>query len=249
MRVLIVEDETVAAENLTYLLHKVAPEFEIAAYTESVEQTVEWLTANSVDLIFMDIHLSDGSAFMIFDRAAIETPIVFTTAYDQYALDAFRVNSIDYLLKPIKPEELRRALDKFRQRTPDDLMKYLSKLNALTEKPRYSGRLLVQDRDRIHPVAVSDICCIYSTNKHTEIILKSGIRHAAGKSLEQIMSTLDPSRFIRANKQFIVARDAICDLTVWFDSRLKMNLTADTPEPVFISKNKVAEFKEWLTEE
>lgn len=246
MRVLIVEDETVAAENLTYLLRKVAPEIEIAAYTESVEMTVEWLSANSVDLIFMDIHLSDGSAFMIFDRTRVTSPVVFTTAYDQYALDAFRVNSIDYLLKPIKPEDLCRALDKFRQRTPVELMKYLSQLNALSEKPLYSGRLLVQDRDRIHPLAVSDICCIYSTNKHTEIILKSGIKHTAGKSLEQIMSTLDPSKFIRANKQFIVARDAVCDFTVWFDSRLKVNLMTDTPEPVYISKNRVAEFKEWL---
>lgn len=145
----------------------------------------------------MDIHLSDGSAFMIFDRTEVTTPIVFTTAYDQYALDAFRVNSIDYLLKPIKPEDLRRALDKFRQRTPVELMNYLSKLNALSEKPRYSGRLLVQDSDKIHPVAVSEICCVYSTNKHTEIILKSGVRHTIGKSLEQIMSTLDPSKFIR----------------------------------------------------
>lgn len=249
MRVLIVEDETVAAENLTYLLHKVVPEIEIAAYTESVDKTVEWLSANSVDMIFMDIHLSDGSAFMIFDRIEVTTPIVFTTAYDQYALDAFRVNSIDYLLKPIKLEELRRALDKFRQRTPVDLMQYLSRLNALSEKSRYSGRLLVQDRDQIYPVAVSDICCIYSTNRHTEIILKSGIRHATGRSLEQIMSTLDPSKFIRANKQFIIARDGVRDLTVWFDSRLKVNLITDTPEPVYISKNKVADFKEWLTKE
>lgn len=249
MRVLIVEDETVAAENLTYLLRKAAPEIEIAGYTESVERTVEWLTANSADLIFMDIHLSDGSAFTVFDRIKVSTPIVFTTAYDQYALDAFRVNSIDYLLKPIKPEDLRRALDKFRQRTPVELMKYLSQLNLLSEKPRYSSRLLVQDKDRIHPVSVNEICCIYSTNKHTEIILKSDARLSTNKSLDQIMSTLDPSRFIRANKQFIVARDAICDLTVWFDSRLKVNVITDTPEPIYISKNKVTEFKKWLTNE
>lgn len=249
MRVLIVEDETVAAENLTYLLRKVAPEIEIAGYTESVEKTVEWLQGNSADLIFMDIHLSDGSAFAVFDRMEVSTPIVFTTAYDQYALDAFRVNSIDYLLKPIKPEDLRRALDKFGQRTTVDLLKYLSQLNSLSEKPRYSGRLLVQERDMIHPVAVGEISCIYSTNKRTEIILKSGLKHTTNKSLDQIMSTLDPTKFIRANKQFIVARDAICDLTVWFDSRLKVNLITDTPEPVYISKNKVAEFKEWLSAE
>lgn len=249
MRVLIVEDETVAAENLTYLLRKVASEIEIAGYTESVDQTVEWLRLHSVDLIFMDIHLSDGSAFMIFDRTEVATPIVFTTAYDQYALDAFRVNSIDYLLKPIKPEDLRRALNKFRQRTPMELMRYLSQLNSLSERPQYSGRLLIQDRDRIHPIAVDDICCIYSTNKHTDIILKSGLKHTTNKSLDQIMSTLDPTKFIRANKQFIVARDAICHLTVWFDSRLKVNLITDTPEPIYISKNKVSDFKKWLSAE
>lgn len=249
MRALIVEDETVAAENLTYLLRKVAPEIEIVGYTESVERTVEWLSANRADLIFMDIHLSDGSAFTIFDRMDVAMPIVFTTAYDRYALDAFRVNSIDYLLKPIKPEDLRRALDKFRQRTPSEILDYLSQLKLMAEKPKYPGRLLVQDKDMIHPVAVSEICCIYSTNKHTEIILKSGRSYATNKSLDQIMASLDPTKFIRANKQFILARDAISQLIVWFDSRLKVTLVTETPEPVFVSKNKVAEFKLWLTKE
>lgn len=132
MRVLIVEDETAAYENMVKALQAIDSTIEIAGNTESVGRTAEWLQNNpQPDLIFMDIHLSDGSAFMLFDRMKIETPIVFTTAYDQYAIDAFRVNSIDYLLKPIKPDELQRALDKFRHWMPIDMGGYLSRMMAL----------------------------------------------------------------------------------------------------------------------
>lgn len=247
MRVLIVEDETTAAENLAYLLRKVAPEVEIAGYTESVERTVEWLNRNAVDLIFMDIHLSDGSAFSIFEQTEVKTPIVFTTAYDQYALDAFKVNSIDYLLKPIKKEELQRALDKFHQRTPMEMVRYISQLSALTPQYKYAGRLLIQDKDHIIPVSVDEISCIYSTDRHTEIILKSGKTHPYAQTLDKIMATLNPRDFIRANKQFIIARDAVKDLIVWFDNRLKVVLLTEIPEPIYVSKNRVSEFKEWLT--
>lgn len=246
MKALIVEDETVAAENLTYLLRKVAPDIEIVAYSESVESTVEWLSSHQVDVIFMDIHLSDGLAFAIFEMLKVTTPIVFTTAYDRYALEAFRVNSIDYLLKPVKQDELQRALDKLHQRSPEELIGYISRLNALTVKPQYPCRLLVQEREHIHPIDVTDICCIYSTNKHTVIIMKSGMSYAVSKSLEQMMSTLDPRMFFRANKQFIIARSGVSELTVWFDSRLKITMVVDTPEPLYVSKNRVTEFKEWL---
>lgn len=246
MRVLIVEDETTAAENLAWLLRKVATDAEIAGYTESVERTVEWLKENQVDLIFMDIHLSDGSAFSIFEQMEVKTPIVFTTAYDQYALDAFKVNSIDYLLKPIKKEELQRALDKFRQRTPVELMTYISRLSSLAHRPDYARRLLIQEKDHIIPVAVEEISCIYSSGRHTEIILRSGRKYAYSQSLDKTMTTLDPRNFIRANKQFIISRDAIKDVIVWFDNRLKVVLNTETPEPVYISKNRGAEFKEWL---
>lgn len=246
MRVLIVEDETTASENLAYLLRKVASDVEITGYTESVERTVEWLNDNVVDLIFMDIHLSDGSAFSIFEQAKVKTPIIFTTAYDQYALDAFKVNSIDYLLKPIKKEELQRALDKFRQRTPAELLQYISHLLDLNPQPNYAARLLLQDKDHIIPVSVDEISYIYSTDRHTEIILKSSQNYPYSQSLDKIIATFDPKKFIRANKQFIIARDAIKDLIVWFDNRLKVILNTETPEPIYISKNRVAEFKEWL---
>lgn len=247
MRVLIVEDETAAYENLTDALYAIEPGIDIAGNTESVEQTVEWLRANPpADLIFMDIHLSDGSAFALFDRVTIETPVVFTTAYDQYAIDAFKVNSIDYLLKPVKTEDLQRALNKYRHLAPADTSAYLSLLRELSPKPAYRKQLLIPFRDKLLPVGVHTIAFFYTTRKHTLVCLKDGRQYAYPKTLEQLMGTLDPSHFIRANKQFIIARDSIREITIWFDSRLLVTLETDTPEPVYISKNKAQEFKAWL---
>lgn len=247
MRVLIVEDETVAVDNLIFLLRKIAPDIEVAGVTECVGQTVVWLSeGNEADLIFMDIHLSDGSAFRIFEQIKVTAPVVFTTAYDRYALDAFKVNSVDYLLKPVKPDELRRALDKFRQLGRAEILKYLSVINGLAPGRQAGNRLLVPVNDKLIPVAVAEIACIYSSNKSTELILNDGRHYGINKSLEQLMSSLDPADFIRANKQFIIARDSVRELTVWFDNRLRVSLPVDTPEPVYVSKNRVAEFKGWL---
>ena len=247
MRVLIVEDETAAVDNLEYLLYKVDRTIEIAAVTESVEQTEQWLMQNHADLIFMDIHLSDGSAFSLFDHIKVSTPIIFTTAYDQYALDAFKVNSIDYLLKPIKQTDLERAFEKFKRLTVSDLNSYISRINQLTEKPKYQSRILVAIKDKIIPLAVEDIACIYSTDRKTEIITKTGASYIYNKPLDAMIKNLDPTVFFRANKQFIINRNQIADITVWFDSRLRLRLTAETPEDIYIAKNRVSEFKSWLT--
>ena len=250
MRVLIVEDETAAYKNMVSALLSIDSMIEIAGNTESVSQTAQWLRNNpQPDLIFMDIHLSDGSAFMLFDLMKIETPIVFTTAYDRYAIDAFRVNSIDYLLKPIKQDELQRALDKFRRWMPADMGGYLSRLMALAPKPAYKDRILVPVQDKLLPVALNEVACFYTTNKHTLVCLKNGVRHAYVKTLDQIMAMLNPSNFIRANKQYIVARDSVREITVWFDSRLLVKLNIETPEPIYISKNRATEFKAWIVEE
>ena len=248
MRVLIVEDETAAVDNLKYLLYKVDRAIEIAALTESVEQTQQWLMQNHADLIFMDIHLSDGSAFSLFDRIEVSTPIIFTTAYDQYALDAFKVNSIDYLLKPIKQTDLERALEKFRRLTASDISSYISRINQLTEKTKFQSRILVTVKDKIIPLAVEDIACIYSTDRKTEIITTAEATYIHNKSLDTMIKNLDPTVFFRANKQFIINRNQITDITVWFDSRLRLRLTAETPEDIYIAKNRVSEFKSWLTE-
>lgn len=248
MRVLIVEDETAACENLADALHAMDPAIEIAGNTESVGQTEAWLRNNpQPDLIFMDIRLSDGSAFLLFDRIRVETPIVFTTAYDRYAVEAFRVNSLDYLLKPIKPEELRRALEKFRHWIPGDMAGYLARLAALAPKAGCRDTLLVPVRDKLLPVALDAVACFHTTDRQTQIILKDGTRYAYAKTLEQTMALLDPKRFARANKQFVVARDSVREIVVWFDSRLLVKLSVETPEPIYVSKNRAQEFKAWMT--
>ena len=247
MRVLIVEDETAAGDNLEYLLHKIDRTIEIAAVTESVEQTQQWLMHNHADLIFMDIHLSDSYAFSLFNHIEVSTPIIFTTAYNQYALDAFKVNSIDYLLKPVRQTDLERALEKFRRLAASDLSCYISRINQLTEKPKYQSRILVAIKDKIIPLAVEDIACIYSTDRKTEIITTGGQTYTYNKPLDAMIKNLDPTVFFRANKQFIINRNQIADITVWFDSRLRLRLTAETPEDIYIAKNRVSEFKLWLT--
>lgn len=248
MRVLIVEDETSASENLTDILKDIDPDIEIMGYTESVQQTVRWLSAgNKPDLIFMDIHLSDGSSFAVFDKMSVETPIVFTTAYDEYAIDAFKVNSIDYLLKPVKQSDLERALDKFSRLGRNDTDRYIEMMKELAStRGSYKSRLLVPVKDKLLPVQVSDVSCFYTTNEATTIYLKNGQSYQCGWTLNQIMGSLDPNEFVRANKQFILSRSSIKNITIWFDSRLKIDIDVDVPERIYVSKNKAAEFKAWI---
>lgn len=248
MRILIVEDETSSYRNLLSILQEVAPDIEVVGNTESVAETVSWLNQNAKpDLIFMDIHLSDDSAFAIFSQTEVTVPVVFTTAYDQYALDAFHVNSIDYLLKPVKAKDVQRAIGKFRLLSHIDLAAYLGRMGHLAPQPRWQSRLLVPSRDVLVPVSVSDIAYIYSTEKNTTVCLNSGEQLPYHKSLESVLSSLDPHQFFRANKQFAVNRDSVRKITVWYDSRLLVTLSTATPERLFVSKNRAAEFKQWMT--
>jgi DNA-binding LytR/AlgR family response regulator len=237
MKILIVEDETVAYENLIAILAEIDPSIEVAGNTESINQTVHWLQIHSApDLILMDIHLSDGSAFAIFDSVQVDTPVIFTTAYDEYAIKAFKVNSIDYLLKPIKADELRRAIHKFLTLNPSPTL-------------RFKDRLLIPQKDKLIPVDLREIACFYTTDKNTRIYMKNGHSYPYGKTLEQISSSLNPTDFFRANTQFIVARDSVKNITIWFDNRLLLTLDAETPERIYISKNKASEFKAWVVNE
>lgn len=252
MKVLIIEDETAASENLMVMLHEIDSSIEVLQVLESVEQTVRWLNANEApDLIFMDIHLSDGSAFSLFDMIDVKTPIVFTTAYDKYALEAFTVNSIDYLLKPIKTAELIRALDKYNRWTKHDVLEYVEKMLSLRSgnsgQTVYKNSLLVPFRDKLLPVNVDDIACFYSTERKMQIYLKNGDVLEYNKSLDSVISMLDPNKFFRANKQYIIAKDSVKDIVIWFDNRLLVRLPVTLPEPLFVSKNKASEFKNWMT--
>jgi DNA-binding LytR/AlgR family response regulator len=197
----------------------------------------------------MDIHLSDGSAFTLFQEIEVETPIIFTTAYNQYAIDAFNVNSIDYLLKPIKISDMTRALEKFRRLTSNDVMAYLQRVVSLgkTHTEGYVSSLLVPVRDKLVPVDVNNVVCIYNTDHKTQIILSDGRNISYGKSLDAIMLSLDPMKFYRANKQYIVSRSYIKEIVIWYDNRLLVNMKLELPEPLYVSKNKASEFKNWMT--
>lgn len=247
MRILIVEDETAAYENLVDILAEIHPDYQIAGYTESIKQTIKWLKSNqSPDLILMDIHLSDGSAFTIFESITVETPIIFTTAYDEYAIQAFKVNSVDYLLKPIKVEELRCALEKFKKYSRQDIFDYISHMVQLRPSPKFADKLLLPVKDKLHPISLKEISCFYTTEKNTRIFLKNGSSYPYSKTLEQIESLLNPIDFIRANKQYIIARNSVKNITIWFDNRLLIALDVETPERIYVSKNKAAEFKSWM---
>ena len=231
MRVLIGADETAAYENLVDILGEVSYDIQIAGNTESVTQTIHWLQSNPApDLIFMDIHLSDGSAFTIFDKMELETPIIFTTAYDRYAIEAFKVNSID----------------KYKKLTRQDVIHYLSKLTQLVPTPKYKDKLLIPYKDKLLPIDLKEVSCFYTADKNTCIYLKDGNVYPYSKTLEQIMASLNPADFIRANKQFILARNSVTDITIWFDNRLLVTLDVETPERIYISKNKASEFKSWI---
>lgn len=250
MRVLIVEDETAAYETLEAILLDIDPSIQVVGNTESVIQTVSWLQNNTEpDLIFMDIQLSDGVSFLIFERLKIETPIIFTTAYNEYAIDAFKQNSIDYLLKPIKHEDLERALNKFKKWTQNDILDYLSRLPQLAPQSQYNSKLLIPIKDKLLPINVSDISFFYTTDKSTQVSLKDGQSYPISKTLDQIYSTLNPNDFFRANKQYIIARNSVQNITIWFDNRLLINMNIDVPERVYVSKNKAAEFKTWMVNE
>jgi DNA-binding LytR/AlgR family response regulator len=247
MRVLIVEDETAAYENLADILLLLDPGIVIAGNTESIRQTLNWLKNNPLpDLILMDIHLSDGSAFSIFDSLLVEIPIIFITAYDEYAIEAFKVNSIDYLLKPIKMLDLKRALDKFRKWTKQDVLKYVSQLTQFAPAPKYKDKLLIPYNDKLQPIDLAEISFFYTTEKNTRIYMRNGKSYSYSKTLEQIEGSLNPTDFIRANKQFILSRNSVKDITIWFDSRLLITPDVEPPERIYISKNKAAEFKAWI---
>ncbi len=248
MRVLIVEDETSSYENLKEILYEINPEIEIVGNAESVIQTVTWLRLNPApDLIFMDIHLSDDSAFAIFDKINVETPIVFTTAYDQYAIDAFKVNSIDYLLKPIKVSDVKHAIEKFNRFNYTDITHYLSQLMQLAPSSRRKGKLLIPYKDSLIPINLCDISFFYTSDKSTFVYLNDGTKYPYSKTLDQIMTSLDAENFFRANKQFIIRRESVVNITIWFDNRLLVTVATEVPERIYISKNKAAEFKAWLT--
>lgn len=246
MRIVILEDETAAAVNLRSILKRVAPDAEVIETLESVAEGIEWFrTHPAPDLLFADIHLADGESFRLFDAVEIASPVIFTTAYDRYALEAFRVDSIDYLLKPINEQSVLRALEKLRRLTGLEIEEYGTRVKRMAAT-RSEGAFLVQVRDKIIPLHRERIAYCYTANEKVTACDFDGRTYPLDKTLETLQTVLPEADFFRANRQFIVARRAVKEITVWFGSRLSLALTVPTPERIIISKARSPEFKAWL---
>lgn len=249
MKVLIIEDETAQANNLKSILSSLPYDFEVLDVIDTVVDSVLWLNSNpQPDLIFMDIHLSDGDSFKIFSHVKISSPIIFTTAYDQYALEAFKVNSIDYLLKPINEKELVRAIEKYETLTKGAQVQN-EKIADIAHERELSERVfLVHFRDRIIPLKVDDILFFYTSNERVRAYTAEG-DYYVDYTLETLSEELSQKNFFRANRQFIIARRAVEDVSVWSGSRLRVNMNITVPENVLVSKAKAHAFKKWLLNE
>lgn len=253
MKVVIIEDEKIAAELLKTLIKQLDESVEIVTVLQTVEDGVDWFSHNQhPDLLFVDIHLADGSSFAIFDKVNINCPIVFTTAYDEYALKAFEVNSIDYLLKPINKDDLKRALNKYNNIMSQSRVRnfdYAKFVNEFfVEKQNYKEYFLVPERDKLIPLASKDIAYIYIDLKLVKAVSFSGKIHYMSQNLDELMSILNPKKFFRANRQYIIAHEAIKDVSIWFGNKISINLNVPVEEKIIVSKARVSEFKSWYAE-
>jgi len=248
MNCLIVEDEKVAAERLSGLIKKIDPTIEITGIVQSVKNAVQWLnTHQAPDLIFMDIQLADGLSFEIFEQTIVKTPVIFTTAYDEYALKAFKVNSIDYLLKPVDLNELKNAIDKFKENNlPKEIPAQVfdNILHSLTKN--YKNKFVIKVGEHIKVFAIDDVQCFYSMEKYTFLQNNSGRDYAINYTLDQLEDLLDPSRFFRINRKFIVSLSAILDIISFSNSRLQVKLNSNKSDDLIVSREKVQDFKKWL---
>lgn len=253
MNVIIIEDESGVAQNLVDILGEIDPGIQVLEIIESVKDAITWLGENpDPELGFFDIRLADGDSFEIFEKMEVNFPIIFTTAYDEYAIKAFKVNSIDYLLKPIDKKSLAAALDKYeafykRDATFDNtiLLKAIEQLRLADEK-KFRKSFLVYIRDQIVPISVQDIAYFYLENEAVYCVTFNNEKFVIDQTLDRISSQTDPEVFYRANRQYIISRNAVKSVSQHFNRKLKLQLSPSPKEDVFISKTKVTEFKEWL---
>jgi DNA-binding LytR/AlgR family response regulator len=253
MKVLIIEDEPFARQELIRLLNNCDETIEIVKYIDSVEESVNWLRQNNdADLILMDIQLSDGLSFEIFSQTEVKLPVIFTTAYDEYAIRAFKVNSIDYLLKPIDEDDLMAALQKFKrwQSKTGDKESYFS-TKQLEEvlglyKPAYKTRLVVKLGDKFWHVEAKNTAYFYSEDKVSFLITNEGKKYIVNYTLEQIEKMMNPNDFFRLNRKYLANIKAIESIDKYFNSRLIIGLKPQATDEVIISRTKVTEFLNWL---
>lgn len=249
MRVIVIEDEKPAARRLNRMLNEIGIESYVMLH--SVEESVNWLAVNQhPDLIFLDIQLADGLSFEIFDEIEVNSAIIFTTAYDEYALKAFKLNSIDYLLKPIDSEELETAISKFKklQRKDDNTKLDLDQLKSLlsNNSTDFKTRFTVKVGQHLKMISTEAIECFYSENKATHLFTSDKRSYLLDDTLEQLESKLNPEYFFRVSRKFYVNINSIKDIVAYTNSRLKLILNSYSEDEIIVSRERVKDFKNWI---
>lgn len=252
MNCLIIEDEKIAAKRLMDIIHKCDNSIDVLDVIQSVKKSIEWFQSNKnnlPNLIFMDIQLADGLSFEIFENTEISAPVIFTTAYDEYALKAFKVNSIDYLLKPIDEKELCTAIDKFKQsHVAQSVPNYVfdNVLKQLTNN--YKSKFVIKVGEHIKVISINDVQCFYSMEKSTFLQNDKGRDFAISHSLDQLEELLDPKKFFRISRKYIISFEAIKDIVSYSNSRLLLKLKHETDDELIVSRERVQSFRNWLEE-
>ncbi|HAK76658.1 MAG TPA: DNA-binding response regulator [Runella sp.] len=253
MKVLIVEDEILIAEQLQRMLKDIAPQTEVLDVLHSVKTARRWFMQNpEPDLLFMDIQLSDGISFDLFNYFDIKCPIIFATAYDEYAIKAFKVKSIDYLLKPIKPQELEAAITKFKESqrgfSPNDYtLKIQSLLDSMPAVGRkHKTRFLVPYNDQLLPISQEEIAYFYTTNEMVCLVRSDNRQFLVDYTLEELEKLLNPTLFFRLNRQYIASLAAVQKIHTYFNGKLKLELQPEPSHDILVSREKAPHFKAWM---
>lgn len=249
MKLFVVEDEPEGLSRMLQLIKQLPMETEVVGTAGSIEESVNWLSQNPVDLILLDIELSDGQCFAIFDQIKVDAPVIFTTSYDEYSLQAFSVNSIDYLLKPVKLEELKAAVEKFKsvkgyyELQQSSIHDLLSKFNA---ENRYKDRFLVRKGSKFITISTEDIAYFYVEDRVTFAKLFSGSMNIVDYNLEELSVMLNPDQFRRINRSFLVNLKSIASVQNYFNGKLIVDVTPSCEKEVVVSRDSAMEFKIWL---
>jgi len=247
MNAIILEDETRAASHLRRLIRLVAPDIQVIGVFETVRDSVKYLNTDPpVSVIFSDVQLADGISFEIFDQVAVKCPIIFTTAYDTYAIEAFEANGIDYLLKPVKEERLKQAILKARQFSAQIDLSKLINMAELPSRLQTKSRFMVKVGEKIKSIAVEEIKAFYSFDKSTYIHTISNRSYIVDYSLDELHNLLDDASFFRINRKYIVSMHACSQIFSWSNSRLKIDIEGIDDDHIIVAREKVQEFKAWL---
>jgi DNA-binding LytR/AlgR family response regulator len=252
MNILIVEDEELAVKKLQKTLASVDPSANVVGVTDSIQGTVDWLQGNSdADLILMDIELADGQSFEVFNQVEVKAPVIFTTSYDEYALKAFKVNSVDYLLKPIQTEDLQAALAKYKKladgrRSDINLESLVKQLQQQLQPKEYRKRFLVKHAQKLVSVDIEEISYFYSDGRLNFFKTKDNRKFVVDYTMEELEDMLDPDKFFRISRSFYVSIEAIDKIDDYFGNRLILQLKPAVDKEALVSREKVSDFKKWM---